>query len=113
MKVAVIGSRGLQNRCYETICAHVPRGCTEIISGGAAGVDKQAERYAEEHKLKLTVVLPDYATFEKSAPLIRNAEIVGRADYVLVIWDGKSRGSHNVIMTCLKTNKPFHVFVLD
>ena len=113
MKLAIVGSRSLSGRCYETICEHVPMDCTEIISGGAYGVDREAERYARENKLKMTVIRPDYTTYDRTAPLIRNAEIVRLADYVLVLWDGKSRGSHNVIMTCLKTNKPFRVFVFE
>lgn len=112
MKIAVVGSRTLSDRAYETICQYIPVDCTEIISGGAEGVDRQAERYAREKNLKITVIRPDYKTFDRSAPLIRNAEIVRRADYVLVIWDGKSRGSHNVIMTCLQTNKPYRVLVV-
>jgi hypothetical protein len=112
MKVAVIGSRSLSERAYEVICQHMPLSCTEIVSGGAAGVDQQAERYAAAHGLKVTVIRPDYDAYDRAAPLIRNAEIVRQADYVLAIWDGKSRGTHNVIMTCLKTNKPYRVLMV-
>lgn len=43
MKVAVIGSRGL------TVChleKYLPEGTTEIVSGGAKGVDTCARAYA-------------------------------------------------------------------
>jgi hypothetical protein len=88
-------------------------GCSEIISGGAPGVDRLAEQYAQEENLRLTVLRPDYRLFDRTAPLVRNGEIVRRADYVLILWDGVSRGTLNVIMTCLKTNKPHKLLLVQ
>lgn len=113
MKVAVIGSRSLDDACYPLIREHLPGGCSEIISGGARGVDMLAERFAKEENLLLTVIRPDYAAYDKAAPLIRNAEIVSKADFVLVLWDGRSRGSLNVIMTCMQTNKPYKLVLVS
>lgn len=112
MKVAVVGSRGLADSCYAHLCAHIPVGCSEIISGGAAGADTLAARYAGEAGLKLTVIRPDYQTFDRTAPLVRNAEIVRTSDYVLILWDGRSRGTLNVIMTCMKTGKPYKLLLI-
>ena len=112
MKVAVVGSRNLGDSCYGVVERYVPVGCSEIISGGAAGVDMLAERYAQENNLMLTVMRPDYKTFDRTAPLVRNGEIVRRADYVLILWDGVSRGTLNVIMTCMKTNKPHKLLLI-
>ena len=60
MKVAIIGSRGLN---LENIENYVPKETTEIVSGGAKGVDKCAEEYAKAHGIKLTVFLPDYRRY--------------------------------------------------
>jgi len=111
MKVAVIGSRGLHDECYDCISDNIPVGCSEIITGGAVGIDTVAARYASEHSLKLSIIEPDYDAHDRSAPIIRNEEIVRASDFVLVIWDGRSRGSLNVIMTCLKINKPVKVMM--
>jgi hypothetical protein len=110
--VAVVGSRGLGDECYDIVTRFVPVGCSEIISGGAPGVDMLAERYAKEENLRMTVLRPDYRLFDRTAPLVRNGEIVRRADYVLILWDGVSRGTLNVIMTCLKTNKPYRLLLV-
>lgn len=112
MKTAIVGSRSLKDSCYDLIAAHVPAGTSEVVSGGASGADALAERYARENSLMMTVVRPDYQTYDRHAPLIRNGEIVRLSDYVLVFWDGKSRGSMNVIMTCIKQNKPFRVIMI-
>lgn len=111
MKVAVVGSRGLGDKFYPLVKESIPIGCSEIISGGAQGIDRLAERYAAENDMKLTVIRPDYGQFDRAAPIIRNSEIIAAADFVLIFWDGSSKGSLNVIMTCIKTNKPFKVMM--
>ena len=112
MKTAIVGSRSIDHEFYAFVAEHVPDGASEIISGGAAGADRLAERYAAEHNLKMTVIRPDYGAYDRRAPLIRNGQIVDAADYVLVFWDGRSRGSLHVIMTCIRKNKPYRVFLI-
>lgn len=90
MKIAIIGSRKIDHVDLEEL---VPKGATEIISGGAGGVDALAERYALAHRLLLTVFRPDYRRFRKGAPLKRNLQIVDEADEVIAVWDGESRGT--------------------
>lgn len=106
MKVAVIGSRNLY---VSDIGAHLPAGCTEIVSGGARGVDKCAEGYARSNNLKLTLFLPDYESHGRSAPLIRNKAIVEYSDFVVAFWDGSSRGTYFVIDYCRKTGTPYTI----
>lgn len=97
MKVAVVGSRGLTINDLEK---YLPEGTTEIISGGARGVDACAREYAIAHGIKLTEFLPEYEKYGKSAPLKRNITIIESADIVLAFWDGKSRGTKFVIDKC-------------
>lgn len=40
MKVAIIGSRGIT---AISIAEHIPAECSEIITGGARGIDRLAE----------------------------------------------------------------------
>ena len=113
MRVAVVGSRSLDDRCYGVLNEHMPPGVSEIISGGAVGVDRLAERYALERGLPMTVIRPDYKTYDRHAPLIRNSQIVAESDFTLILWNGTSRGSLNVIMSCIRTNKPFKVLLVE
>ena len=80
MKVAVIGSRGLK---VDNLGEYLPEGTTEIISGGAKGVDVCAREYAISHGIKLTEFLPEYKKYGKSAPLKRNISIIESADRIL------------------------------
>ena len=109
MKVPVIGSRGVTNVNLEDF---LPENTTEIVSGGAKGVDTCARKYATEHSLILTEFLPDYEHFGRGAPLRRNIEIIDYADLVLAFWDGKSRGTKFVIENCKKRNKEVKVYTL-
>lgn len=106
MRVAIVGSRTLQ---IEDFTTYLPEGTTEIVSGGARGIDTCAADYAEAHGLTLTVFKPDYRRFGRGAPLKRNLEIVAYADYVLVFWDGTSRGSRFVMDACEKSRKTYRV----
>ena len=109
MKVAVIGSRGLQ---VNDLGKYLPDEVTEIISGGARGVDTSAREYALSHGLKLTEYLPEYDKYGRGAPLKRNITIIKNADLVLAFWDGSSKGTKYVIENCKKRNIPVQVYLI-
>lgn len=109
MKVAIVGSRSVDEKYYQLLCSKVPKGASIIISGGAKGADALAKIYAEENQLDYIEILPDYAKYGRAATIRRNEKIVDMADYVLVLWDGKSRGSSFVMKYCIETNKTLKV----
>lgn len=109
MRVAVIGSRKLKVNDLEN---YLPADTTEIISGGAHGVDTSAREYALAHKIKLTEFLPDYDKYGKAAPLKRNISIIENSDLVLAFWDGVSHGTKFVIDSCKKRNIPIIIYDL-
>lgn len=110
MKVAVIGSRGLS---VTDLGRYLPENTTEIVSGGAKGVDTSAREYALSHGIKLTEFLPEYTKYGRSAPLKRNITIIEYSDIVLAIWDGKSRGTKFVIDNCRKLGVEVRVYIMD
>lgn len=109
MKVAVVGSRTVDERYYELLCSKIPQGTSVIISGGAKGADALAKIYAEENELEYIEFKPNYEKYGRAATIRRNKQIVSLADYVLVLWDGQSRGSSFVMKYCLKTHTPLKV----
>lgn len=102
MKVAVIGSRGLK---VSNLGDYLPENTTEIVSGGARGVDTSAREYAIANNIKLTEFLPEYEKYGKKAPLVRNIEIIKHSDLVLAFWDNESRGTKFVIDKCRELNR--------
>lgn len=105
MRVAIIGSRELTTDIRQAIRDHLPSSATEIVSGGAKGVDAVAKEVAKELGIPFTEFLPDYDTYGKRAPLVRNDRIIDYVDMVLGFWDGQSRGTQYVIGECVKRGK--------
>lgn len=97
MNLAVVGSRGFYNYSLMqeelSLYLHTYGKDLVIVSGGAYGSDKLAERYAREHDLKLKVIKPEWWKYGKSAGYRRNCTIVALAGAVVAFWDGESKGT--------------------
>ena len=108
-KLAIVGSREWTN--YQRFTAEMTKfvslyGKPEVvISGGAEGIDKMAERWANDQKILLVVVKPDYRMYGKKAPLMRNSEIVDRCDWVLALPHPNSRGTWDSVRKAWQCNK--------
>jgi len=109
MKLAIIGSRSIKSIQLEGI---VSNEVTEIVSGGAKGVDALAKEYASEKKIPITEFLPNYNLYGKAAPLVRNKEIAAYADEALVFWDGVSKGTKYTIKLFRELGKKITVVMM-
>ncbi len=107
MKIAIIGSRDLQ---IEDFSPYLPSDVTELISGGAKGIDTCVKQYAQKNHIKYTEFLPNYQRYKKGATFKRNDEIIAYADMVLAFWNQKSKGTAYVIQKCQKNNVPYIVY---
>ena len=94
LKTAIIGSRNLIVTDFEK---YLPEGTTEIVSGGAKGIDSCAKKFAIKNKIKITEFLPEYDKYGRIAPLKRNDLIIDYSDMVIAFWDGKSKGTKDMI----------------
>jgi predicted Rossmann fold nucleotide-binding protein DprA/Smf involved in DNA uptake len=110
MKIAIIGSRNLK---VEALDEYLPSEVSEIVSGGAIGIDSCAREYAIRNEIKLTEFLPEYEKYKRGAPIIRNKKIVEYADEVIAFWDGESRGTLSVIKYCEKIGKKCSIFRIE
>ena len=108
MKIAIIGSRNLT---AENLGEYLPPECTEIVSGGAKGIDSCAADYARANGLTLTEFLPDYKKYGRGAPLVRNKQIVDYADLVIAFWNGESKGTRFTVNYAQKQGKPVKIVV--
>ena len=108
MKIAVVGSRNL---VVNDLGKYLPNNVTEIVSGGARGIDTCAREYAIAKGLKLTEFLPEYSRYGRGAPLKRNLQIINYADSVLAFWNGQSRGTKFVIEHCKAQGKPIRIYL--
>ncbi len=106
MIVAIVGSRGLT---VSDLGKYLPDDVSEIVSGGARGVDTCAREYALKNGIPLTEYLPEYDKFGRYAPIKRNISIIDHADMVIAFHDGVSRGTRFVIDECKRQGKPICV----
>ena len=106
MKLMIAGSRSITDF---DLSKYIPDGVELIISGGAGGVDTLAERYADEKRISKLIMRPRYDLYGRAAPIRRNEIMVDIADEILVIWDGKSKGSASTVKYAEKNNKPLTV----
>lgn len=69
------------------------------MAGGAGGVDTLAVRWAKQHNMKNEVYWARWDKEGKVAGFNRNNRMLneGRADALVAIWNGKSRGTKNMI----------------
>ena len=103
--------RGIQVTKNSKAVSSMILGTTEIISGGARGVDTSARDFANANGIKLTEFLPQYEMYGRRAPIIRNITIIENADLVMAFWDGNSRGTKFVIEECRKRGVPVRIFI--
>ena len=106
MKVMVTGSRGIITDMEK----YIPQNATLIISGGASGVDRCAEIYADKNNIPKVILRPEYKKYGRLAPLKRNKEMVDMADIVIAVWDGKSRGTKNAIDYAISIDKELKIY---
>lgn len=130
-KLAIIGSRNISDDkiLEKAIAFHKIdlKEVSEIVSGGARGVDTLSKWLSERHNIILKEFLPDwkdletppvfikenqYGKYNAIAGLSRNKKICEYADKMLAIWDGESKGTEFSIETMQNLNKPVMVYEL-
>ncbi len=113
MILAIVGSRNFNDydrfvysvNNFIADCSYQYGSLTHIVSGGATGADRLAERYAIEHGYPMTIYKPDWANLGKAAGPIRNKTIINSADCVLAFWDGISKGTGSSVQLAKSANK--------
>ena len=110
MKLAVVGSRKIKEIFIDD---YIPKEVTEIVSGGAKGVDTVARDFAKQNGLKLTEFIPEYNLYGRAAPIKRNEEIAKYADEVVAFWDGKSKGTLSTVKFFEKLGKKVRVVIFE
>lgn len=111
MRTIIAGSRDITDqRTVDIAIANSHFAITELVSGGARGVDRCGERYAEMRGIPVKQFLADWnGPLGKGAGHARNREMAAYADALIAIWDGKSPGTKSMIEYARQ--KKLHVHV--
>ena len=100
MRTIIAGSRQgvTKHDVYEAVARSGYR-ITTVVSGTAAGADTFGEQWAEDNGIEIARFPADWAKHGKKAGHLRNAEMAKFADALILVWDGASRGSANMLAT--------------
>ena len=110
-RIIICGTRDFDDRelLYSTLdsITHTMTNL-EIISGGCRGADSIGEEYAKTRNILLTVFPADWDKYGRAAGPIRNKQMLNYAleenAVVVAFWDGKSRGTLNMIQAAKNAN---------
>lgn len=98
MKTIIAGTRIITE--YAIVCAAVAASgfvITQVVSGVGEGVDRLGERWGYQHDLPIARFVADWKTHGIAAGPLRNGEMAAYADALILVWDGKSRGSADML----------------
>jgi len=110
MKVIIAGSRNISD--YMLVVNAVKSSgydITTVISGCAVGVDRLGELWARTNNIPIIEMPANWNRDGKKAGPIRNKEMALVADAAVIIWDGESTGTRNMIDCMIKLKKPYHI----
>ena len=70
---------------------------TEVVSGGARGVDLMGERWAKDNDILIKKFPANWEKYGKAAGFIRNREMLDYIEVAIIVWDGQSSGTKDMI----------------
>lgn len=112
MRLIVAGSRGITD--YTALQYAIAQsdfiGIDEIVSGCARGVDTLGERWANESNIPIKEFRANWGRFGRAAGHYRNSEMAAYADAAIILWDGQSRGTLDMIDLMRRAGKPAEIF---
>lgn len=113
MKIIIAGGRDFDDiQRLDVVMYHWDETdpCLEIVCGMAKGADALGYSWAVCNNVSLACFYADWDTHGKAAGPIRNEQMADYADVLVAFWDGKSRGTKNMIDQALKKGLETHVY---
>lgn len=118
MKIVIAGTRykDPENKIpfddYQLIIQSIRRSgynITEVVSGTAIGVDRLGEVWGRANNIPVKEMPANWNRYGKKAGMIRNKNMAEYCDAAIIIWDGESRGTRNMIDNMIKQKKPYYI----
>ena len=105
----VAGTRDLDRKQVDALlAARLPKhGPNVILSGRSGSVDLAGEAWAATHGVPVEIFNPDWKRLGRAAGPIRNEAMAMVATHLFLLWDGKSRGSADMLRRAVKRGLPF------
>ncbi len=86
---------------------------TEVVSGGARGIDKAGEAWAISVGIPIKQFIPDWnGPLGKAAGFKRNRDMAAYADALILVWNGISKGSANMKKEALLNGLKIYEYIV-
>lgn len=117
MKLIIAGSRDLvleggMGGLYEWMRSFGLSHPSEIVSGMSGNIDNLAAAWAKHADVNLVEFHANWEKQGKAAGPIRNRKMAEYGDVLLLLWNGKSKGSASMKAEMEKLGKPIHEVIL-
>ena len=122
MKVVIAGTRYKDKEGkivfddYNLVVEAVKRSgfqITQVVSGCAIGADRLGERWANSNNVPIKEMPADWNRYGNAAGPMRNKAMAQYADAAIVVWDGKSPGSRNMVENMIRQKKPYYIALIS
>lgn len=111
MRVIVAGGRDFNDyKFLNDILNEKKDVIDEIVCGEARGADKLGKTWGIRNGIPVKSFFAEWDKYKRSAGPIRNRQMGEYGDYLIAFWDGKSKGTKNMIETMKKLGKHGEVY---
>ena len=112
MKTIIAGTRTIEDKNVIYLAISKSKfEITQVVSGKAKGVDSIGEEWAVENDVSIAEFPAHWQQFGNKAGPLRNQEMAEYADALIVVWDGHSTGTKDMIKRAKRNG--LKVFVYD
>jgi len=118
-RIIIAGTRSYKNQEFVNkkishIIKKLSKDNIEFVEGGEpTGVDRRGREFAIEHGFPYKTFEADWDKHNKAAGPIRNREMAEYGTHLIAFWDGKSRGTKNMINEAEKKGLKMIIIRLD
>lgn len=110
MKTIIAGSRTCTDmRELEIAIRNCDWRPSSVVSGTANGADRLGEVWAIRNAIPLERYPANWDAHGKRAGYLRNALMASKADALIALWDGESRGTQHMINLARRSGLRVHV----
>jgi hypothetical protein len=114
MKTIIAGTRTIHD--FKVVAVAIEASgfaITEVLCGEAAGVDTLGAVWARNREIPVRYFEPDWNAHGKAAGPIRNREMAEQADALILVWDGKSKGSRSMLAEAKKHGLKIYQHIIE
>jgi hypothetical protein len=104
MKLIIAGTRTINKLPFvvEDFLTDHRTAITEVVCGCAKGIDEAGRQWAWDERVPVRSFPADWVQYGKKAGPFRNQDMADYADALLLVWDGKSKGSYDMLNRALE-----------